>query len=127
MNSKLIAPCGMNCAICLAYLREENRCLGCRAIVKDKPVTRINCKIKNCEIIRKNNWKYCSIRCKEFPCDRLNTLDKRYRTKYGMSMIANLQNIDKKGIRKFIRMEKDRWIKGNKVFCVHNKTYFKIT
>ncbi|MDD5456566.1 MAG: hypothetical protein PHV30_05985 [Candidatus Margulisbacteria bacterium] len=29
MKPALIAPCGMNCAICLGYLREKNKCPGC--------------------------------------------------------------------------------------------------
>jgi uncharacterized radical SAM superfamily Fe-S cluster-containing enzyme len=29
-NISLIAPCGMNCSICSAYLREKNKCPGCR-------------------------------------------------------------------------------------------------
>lgn len=44
-----------------------------------------------------------------FPCDRLNHLDERYKTKYGMSMIDNLVHIKKFGVRHFIRNEKERW------------------
>jgi hypothetical protein len=125
MNSKLIAPCGMNCSLCVAYLREKNKCPGCRLIKNDKSISRLICKIKNCDVIRENNWKYCSVKCKEFPCDRLKSLDKRYRAKYKMSMIDNLGDIEKKGIRKFIHMEENKWIRGNKIFCVHNKKYYK--
>ena len=49
----LIAPCGMNCGICMAYLREKNKCPGCRGDDTNKPVTRVGCKIKNCEAIQK--------------------------------------------------------------------------
>jgi len=41
-------------------------------------------------------------------------------------MIENLENIKKLGIRKFIEKEKKRWIKGNQIFCVHNKQYYSI-
>jgi hypothetical protein len=30
ISKELIAPCGMNCAICKAYLRQRNPCNGCR-------------------------------------------------------------------------------------------------
>ncbi len=30
LNPVLIAPCGMNCGTCLGYLREKNKCVGCR-------------------------------------------------------------------------------------------------
>lgn len=126
MNPKLIAQCGMNCAICAAYLREKNKCPGCRVIDTHRPATRVRCIIKNCKIIKENNWKYCSTKCNKFPCDRLNNLDKRYKLKYGMSMIENLEIIEENGISKFIEMEEKKWIKGNKIFCVHNKKYYPI-
>jgi hypothetical protein len=31
-ENALIAPCGMNCGVCMAYLREKNKCPGCRLI-----------------------------------------------------------------------------------------------
>jgi hypothetical protein len=104
----LIAPCGMNCGICSAYLRERNKCLGCREIDIEKPVTRVRCKIKNCEFFKAGKAKYC-FKCEDFPCGNLRHLDKRYRTKYYMSMIENLENISKLGIRKFVAIEKVRW------------------
>ncbi|MGY4884890.1 MAG: DUF3795 domain-containing protein [Nanobdellota archaeon] len=126
MKPALIAPCGMNCAICLGYLRDKNKCPGCRVRWDDKFVSRVKCIIKNCEMIKKNKWKYCSVKCDKFPCTRLKNLDKRYRTKYCMSMIDNLKNIDEKGIRKFVKQEEKRWIKSGKVFCVHNKKLYSI-
>ncbi len=125
MNSKLIAPCGMNCALCLGYLREKNKCPGCRSD-KDTPNYCTRCIIKNCKIIKENNWKYCSPKCKKYPCVRLKKLDKRYKTKYCMSMINNLNDIEKNGIRSFLKQEEKRWIKGNKIFCVHDKKYYEI-
>jgi len=38
INSSLIAPCGMNCGICLAYLREKKKCPGCNGSNEDKQV-----------------------------------------------------------------------------------------
>lgn len=124
MKAKLIAPCGMNCSLCSAYLREKNRCPGCRIKFKDKSKYRTNCVIKNCVIRKKKNLKYCSRRCEVYPCRRLKNLDKRYRTKYGMSMLENLQHIQEHGIRRFLEKEKKKWIKGGKVFCVHKKEYY---
>jgi hypothetical protein len=124
MNPSLIAPCGMNCNICLGHLRENNRCPGCNIKDDNKPKTRTNCYIKNCKVLKHNDWKYCSKKCESYPCQKLTNLDKRYRIKYSMSMIDNLEFIDKNGIRKFIKNEDKKWIKGNKIFCVHNKKYF---
>jgi len=82
----LIATCGMNCGICIAYLREKNKCSGCRGLNKGNPITRSECKIKKCD---KLHSEFC-FNCEEFPCKKLMHLDKRYQTKYNMSMIENL-------------------------------------
>lgn len=112
----LIAPCGMNCGICLAYLRPKNKCKGCRSEIDGKPVTRVNCRIKKCE---KQN-EFC-LDCDVFPCSRLKQLDKRYRLKYKMSMIENLLFIKENGLQDFVKKEKDRWICLNcgGTICVH--------
>jgi hypothetical protein len=116
----LVAPCGMNCGICMAYLREKNKCPGCRAADVKKPVTRVRCKIKTCKNFRTTSAKFC-FACGNFPCDRLKHLDKRYRTKYAMSMIENLENIKSAGVRKFLKNEDMRWTcsRCDGTICVH--------
>ncbi len=104
----LIAPFGMNCSICMAYLREKNKCNGCRAINTWNPKTRVNCRIKNCELLNSQDLEYC-YQCANFPCSLINHLDKRYKTKYHMSMNENLKNIKSKGIVEFLHEEKERW------------------
>jgi hypothetical protein len=117
---RLIAPCGMDCRLCMAYPRAKNRCPGCRegGIPNSKSISR--CRIKNCETLARDGKKYC-FGCDRFPCDRLSHLDKRYRTKYGMSMIENLESIRKYGIRKFVKKEKAKWTCPGcgAVICVH--------
>lgn len=70
---------------------------------------------------------FCSNKCETFPCARLKNLDKRYRTKYGMSMLENLENIIKFGINKFVKSEQKRWkcLKCGELFCVHRDTCLK--
>jgi hypothetical protein len=121
ISSNLIAPCGMNCGICRAYLREKNPCYGCRDTKQDKPKTIIQCRMRTCKM---RNGKFCCD-CSEFPCERLRNFDKRYRTKYGMSEIENLEFIQENGIRKFVAAERRRWISNKSIFCVHNKQYYK--
>jgi hypothetical protein len=118
-KNSLIAPCGMNCGICMAYLREKNHCPGCRAVDTNKAISVMRCKIENCQEFDKG-IKFC-FTCDNFPCKNLKHLDKRYRTKYHMSMIENLENIKKNGIRKFVESEKTRWscsVCGGTI-CVH--------
>ena len=116
----LIAPCGMNCGICMAYLREKNKCPGCRGANADKPITRVRCKIKTCSTFQKGKARFC-FECGNYPCDNLKHLDKRYRTKYNMSMIENLENIKDFGIRKFLKNEDVRWTcpRCGGTICVH--------
>lgn len=123
-SASLIAPCGMNCRLCLGYIREENTCPGCRMIDSregHKSGSRNKCRIRNCEQIAEGNVKYCSGQCDSFPCTRLRQLDKRYRTKYGMSMIDNLKMIDESGIRRFVRNEDEKWTcpSCGEIICVH--------
>ena len=56
-----------------------------------------------------------------FPCAGLKQPDRRYRTKYGMSMIENLEAIKESGIRKFIQKEKKRWTcpECGGTICIH--------
>ena len=112
LNKTLIAACGMNCGICIAYLREKNKCAGCRNDNKHKTKSRIKCIIKNCELLVKTHSRFC-YDCIKYPCTRLKQLDKRYRKNYNMSMIENLDNIKKFGLDKFVKMKYDRWICNN--------------
>lgn len=120
MNPNLIAPCGINCYVCMAFLREKNKCPGCRFFNAKEPVSIARCKIKNCAIIKNNKLKYC-FSCKNFPCDSLKHLDKRYRTRYDMSVIENLKDIKRLGIRKFVKNEKVKWAchRCGGTICVH--------
>ena len=43
------------------------------------------------------------------PCRQLKALDKRYRTKYHLSMLHNLEFIQKHGITKFLEKEAEKW------------------
>ena len=119
--SILIAPCGMNCGICMAYLREKNRCVGCNIESPQKLNHCFVCSIKNCTE-RNGGSKFC-FECPKYPCARLKQLDKRYRTKYSMSMIENLNKIKESGLDQFMEIENTRWVCpqcGNPI-CVHNK------
>ena len=120
MKEDLIASCGMNCGICLAYLRDNNKCPGCNSgrVIKG---TRLNCSIKLC---KERKGKYC-FDCDKFPCDRLKRLDKRYREKYDMSEIENLEFIRDKGIRKFVESETRKWQNSKGTYCVHNKKRYQ--
>lgn len=123
MKTTLIAPCGMNCRLCRAYGRDKDPCAGCRDDEIAFPGYRGSCRIKNCGSIVSGRLRFCSPSCEDYPCRRLRDLDKRYRTRYGMSMIENLEVIDSFGVREFVRREKERWACPgcDEVLCVHQE------
>jgi ribosomal protein L40E len=113
-KNELIAPCGMNCALCAGYLALKNDikkngvmipyCNGCRP--RDKKCAYLK---RGCENIRDKKIMYC-YECDIFPCDNLIHLDKRYKKFYKMSMLDNLIFIQEEGLKKFLEKEKQKWI-----------------
>lgn len=122
MKTTHIAVCGMNCVLCMGYQRTKNHCDGCNARNNSQPFSCRKCSINLCEQLKKSKVKFCFV-CSKYPCTRLKNLDKRYRTKYGMSMIENLNNIKENGVRNFVKQEKARWAcpKCGSIICVHRK------
>jgi len=122
IKASLIAPCGINCGLCLAYQRQKNKCPGCRYSLPGKPYSCQNCIIVNCNYFTGNKEKFC-YNCQSFPCQRLKRLDKRYRAKYGLSVLENLMSIKSEGIRNFICNERQKWrcIKCGELICMHRK------
>ena len=83
-SQDLIAPCGMNCSLCIAYqfrILDINKqgfhrryCPGC--IARGENCTHM---ADACENLGKGSVRFC-IECEDYPCKRLKALDKRYRT-----------------------------------------------
>ena len=126
----LIAPCGMNCGVCIGHLREERPCGGCfKKDDPNKPKVCRSCVIVNCELLSQNKSGFC-YECEKYPCTRLRNLDKRYRTKYGMSMIENLAYIKNHGLGSFLNSEEERWkckvcgsgLSVHRDYCLNCKT-----
>lgn len=130
MNEELIAPCGMNCAICSQYLALEHDvkstgikipyCSGCRP--RDRKCAFLK---KRCELLLADKVRYC-YECVNFPCERLEHLDERYRTHFRMSMIENLEYIKRNGIGQFLEKEQKKWKcpECGGVICCHNGLCF---
>ncbi len=115
----LIAPCGINCRLCRAYGRERNPCPGCRAGCNFTSTSAIHCSV-HCEKLAAGEFRYC-FECDEFPCKRLAHLDQRYRTRYAVSPIDNLNRIQANGIRQFVRSENEKWVcpECGAMLCMH--------
>lgn len=122
-DPNLIAPCGMNCELCLAYQRDSKKCLGCNGPDENKPFHCVKCSIKNCGGITQGTSNLCW-ECGKFPCTRLKQLDKRYRAKYHMSMIENLEMIRDSGVNIFLEDQQAKWTckTCGLPLCVHRET-----
>ena len=107
-SDQLIAPCGMNCGICYAHLREKKQCAGCNFEGEHKPKHCETCVIVTCEHLPAGDPAFC-YDCEKYPCRRLKQLDQRYRKNYGMSMLENLNNIKQQGLKAFLASESERW------------------
>jgi hypothetical protein len=126
VKEELVAPCGMNCAVCSGYLALKYDvkskgvrmpyCEGCRPRNKQCAFLK-----KKCELLFNNKVKYCS-ECKDFPCQRLERIDIRYQTLFRMSLIDNLRSIKKNGMSKFLKAQTEKWQcpKCGETICCHN-------
>lgn len=108
ISALLIAPCGMNCGICFAHLREKKRCSGCNYEGDHKPKHCEKCVIANCEYLPVTEPAFC-YECEKYPCRRLKQLDQRYKKNYGMSMLDNLDYIKNGDLNQFLTVEHKRW------------------
>jgi hypothetical protein len=113
MEKELIGPCGMNCGVCSSYLAMKNDvmskgvkvryCAGCR------PRRNMLCGFsKRCELLKKKQVKYC-YECSKFPCENVESMNKRYSKHFHMSQIENLNYIKENGVEKFLEKEEERW------------------
>lgn len=118
---QLIAPCGMNCGLCMAFVRDKKGCLGCRAGDEGKAKSCVACSIRTCDMINSGEMIFCGSECERFPCPRLKRLDARYRQKYRMSMLENLRVIHDQGVDAFVAAERERWAcpECSGLQCVH--------
>ncbi len=114
MKSQYIAPCGMNCALCIGFIRERNKCHGCNEHDQSKPEYCRSCKVVVCEKrkalpLGPGEVVALCYDCPDLPCARIKQLDKRYRARYWMSMMENLAYIKEHGMVAFLAREEKRW------------------
>ena len=54
---------------------------------------------------RQQKTRFC-FTCSQYPCARLKRLDKRYRLKYGMSMLDNLNLLKEQGMEALLAQQR---------------------
>ncbi len=126
---RLIAPCGMNCAICSRYLSYVNglarsQCIGCRP--RNQRCAYIFGKCTGINHTSKGDAAYC-FECNQYPCKEILRVDKRYRSNYQMSIMDNLECIRKIGISGFIKEQYDKYrcLRCGGLLSIHNRKCFK--
>lgn len=119
-DPSLIAPCGINCGTCLAYLRDKNRCGGCRIPAVPKPKHCVQCSILHCVHLAETTSGFC-YDCVKYPCQRMKQLDKRYRNSYNISLLDNLNQLKELGMGRYIVQENLKWrcLACGGTICVH--------
>lgn len=122
LSKDLIAPCGINCGICEAYLREKNPCYGCMS-EKNLRTTHyhVNCGKKTCTPRKHNQDFYFCIECDRYPCQKLTSLRERYVKNYQVDIFENMKMIKEEGMESFLLKEKKKWTCPNcgKMLSVH--------
>jgi hypothetical protein len=102
----LFAPCGMNCLVCYVHLKKIKPCGGCLGADANKPDRCKACAIKLCALAR--GYTHCH-ECPEFPCARINNLEKSYRKRYATSLVGNSLSVRDIGMVVFQKLERIRW------------------
>jgi len=113
MNERLVAPCGINCAVCACYLARVNgtwekgikipQCPGC--LPRNKMCANLR---KWCPKIGKGRIRFCH-ECADFPCSHLKGMDGRYRARYRTSPVENPERIRDRGMRSFLAWQRRKW------------------
>lgn len=125
-TKELIAPCGINCGVCSAYLRAKNTCSGCLSVGKYIPSYCTSCRIKFCDEHKTAEFTYC-YECRKFPCVKIRKIHKRYSGKYHLDLISNSLMIREQGATAFLAAEAKKWTCRNcgAVLCVHKDICMK--
>lgn len=131
IKEELIAPCGMNCAICSNYLAFKNdlkksQCSGCRPSNKKCTYLFEKCSGSNHCLEGNADAKFC-FECDLYPCKEIERMNKRYRENYGMSVKENLAMIQMVGVKEFVKSQQTKYEcpKCGELLSIHNKKCFK--
>jgi len=115
-SPEMVAACGLFCGACYARLKRKTVCPGCRSLTVDLSKSMARCRMKFCG---QRNGRFC-FDCAVFPCDALKHLDKRYRTRYNLSPIANLVFIQDHGLEAFLQQQRGTWLADGGIICMHD-------
>lgn len=107
----LVAPCGIYCGACPAYVRTKS-CFGCRPEDRSqKRISKWHCKIRNCCLMDKK-LEFCS-QCADFPCKTLIKLKESHpgdeKFSYRREIIVGLLRMKEIGVSKWLKEREKKW------------------
>lgn len=87
LDAVRIAPCGINCLACSAFLSRKRPCHGCRSAEANmERKSCANCAKKRCCFA--HGFRFC-FECPKYPCAQIRELSKRYLKNYQIDLIRN--------------------------------------
>ena len=110
-KAEMIAPCGLDCAICSQALIDKDPCPGCNGPNENDPDFCANrCGIILCEKRKVSDYDYCDV-CPDYPCEDVMEKENRYTSQYPLreSPLENLRMIRSLGMEEFLKKEKERF------------------
>ena len=111
---KMVAPCGLDCSLCLKALEKEAPCPGCNGPDANKPsFCSERCGIIRCRKRKEEGYAFCD-ECPEYPCGDVMEKERRYTSAYPLveSPLKNLRRIRENGMEKFLKSERAQWTCG---------------
>ena len=118
----MLAPCGINCAVCYRHVGMRKRDAPCEACLKGdsgKTERCLNCNIKSCV---QNKGHVRCYECADFPCKLIKNLEKTYSKRYNTSLIENSGTAEEIGVAAFLEQDRQRWtcLKCGGAFSLHD-------
>lgn len=110
-SAEMIAPCGLDCSLCMMAQAREKPCPGCHGPDENKFFYCSQlCGIMKCRKRKEQNYTFCD-ECPDYPCEDVMEKENRYTGEYPLreSPLENLKLIREKGMEAFLQMEKARW------------------
>lgn len=104
LDSKLLAPCGINCISCERF---QNPCGGCLINNDGKSKASLKCKIRAC--FDKKNFSYCG-HCSEFPCPQIKKHSKKYIKRQNLDTLNSAKRIKTMGIGRMMNEDREKWL-----------------
>ncbi len=110
-SEQMIAPCGLDCALCSGAHKKERPCLGCNGPDEGKADFCLNrCAIIQCPVRIEKGYRFCD-QCPEYPCGEIMERETRYQSQYVLkeSPVQNLRDIAQYGMKRFLASQKEKW------------------